>query len=518
MMRTILLLLSLSVQVGAVAAAEESWGDLVARAHIAVSVGDQGTAGVAISLLRAADPHSPVPDYLSARLAERTVDWDDARARYRTLLTQPQLRMDEEWIRLISGRWVRAQRSADAHWVRRLASQSVDTLRIGRCLVLPPELLLLAPTPGLSATDLNALSAAMSAWVVMALRQNGLATPIGLQATALLLRSSGLRPGGGRLAADIRPAAEGAMPPVTTTMGIAHRLTDLAPAGPPPWNPDGSRPPHYLSGEPRAKWTFEIEQALIHFQREHRLAPTGIPDAETRQALERAYRQAQGRLHIPLSPQTRSDPALAVARLAGAEAILTGTLEPLPDGGIVWNVVWVSVADGSLLSSPLQGVLVPDAFAASWTHLIRQTLVGSPFCARSAACDDLSLLPAPSQVGAVLYGQALSALAAGDDQVAARGFAQAAGAGAGEGARWYARAWERTESRLDLLERQLIEREILGPVTVPTRFLERQGDGLAGGLWRMMPAIRRTQIDPHRESALHALPEGGWLQIDGALE
>jgi hypothetical protein len=118
----------------------------------------------------------------------------------------------------------------------------------------------------------------------------------------------------------------------------------------------------------------------------------------------------------------------------------------------------------------------------------------------------------------VLYGRALLSLEAGSSEDAARLFGAAAKRGAGEGARWYARAWSSSLDALDRLEQKMIDREIFGPLLVQERFLRAQRMLLAGGLLRRPPECSTASVGLRRDPSLSALPEQGWIRIIGRME
>ena len=483
---------------------ETDWSAWVQEATTALQVGDDETARLAITRLQRLRPEDPLPAYLEGRQLERMGRRGEAADRYRAVILECGSSLAPEWVELLSGRWVRAARRGDEDWVRSALEQETPPASVpGRHLVLPFEPLQVEEATAAQREELVALGHAAAYWVISAWSADSPGEAIGLHA-ALLLRQGQVPPEPGR-----DPQSETTLAPVTTLMGAALRLQELEPAGPPPWAPDAARPERYLEPESVGERVTAVASALAHFQSEHGLAPSGVLDAATRQSLERAYRTQKAKRAARARPPATADPALAAARLAGAETALTGTIEAISGGDVRWSAAWISARDGSLLSVPLSGLLPQAHFAEAWDHLVRSIRAAAPGADTAAP-----RLPSPTREGAVSFGRALQLVEPGRARSASEMFRRAARAGAGSIARWLADAWSPSEDLLLRWEEELLEREIHGPqrldpawVTEETRFLGRR-----------LVDPGRAAASLERPAGLAFLPEQGWLQIIGHVE
>ncbi len=477
----------------------------------------------AVTRLTTDDPADPLGRYLQGRLAGRAGRWQEAMRAYQLLLAAPGDQDVASWVQLAAGRLVRARQAVQEERVEAWLSaiEPPDPVP-GRLLVPPPEPVFLRD-PGEAALErMEATAVSIASWLIGSLAQVPDASALDLHVTHMVASLSAGRGVGAETVQARARDDRGAVPPLNTILGVSHRLARLRPQGPPPEDPGGEAPSHYYGGEPTGQWNQALAQALSHFQSENELPPTGTLDPATRQALEQAYRAGGSRPSLPRTePQNRSSamaaPAQEMGLLLGAEAVLSGTLEEEPTGQMRWHLVWVSPVDGSLLSPPLSGVLVPAQYEASWTQLIRQLLMYSPACQAAGACESVSIPPAPSAAGARAYGKAMLAVEQGRFGAAATWFRQAAQEGAGDRAAWYGMAWELDPAGLDRLERKLLTRIARGIPAVAAGSLAQTGRVLSGGL------LQGSGADPAVGSwtagaPLTYFPETGWLRISGHLE
>ncbi|MCK4304626.1 MAG: hypothetical protein KAY24_10355 [Candidatus Eisenbacteria sp.] len=497
------------------------WAQHVRQAQTALELGDRDGSLTAIDALDAARPSSPLPPYLRARLAESGGAWAEACIFYQEVFASPERESTPEWIQLAAGRWVRAQHKIGESRLRAvMAEPDSQRQHAGRCLILPLEPLILGEQDASQEAQLRVLGVAAAAWINAALTQMPGMSAVDIHTASLLTRVLASR--GARVTAGsfLKPLMEEcSAPPVTTTLGVSYRLAKLAPSAPPPWTPEATRPAHYLVASPSGEWTDEAARALAHFQAEHDLAPTGNLDPQTRLALEGAYRRDNQRLLATSPGGGWTDPAQVAARLLGAEALLTGTLEAAGSNVIRWNVVWVSPEDGSSLSASIDGVLPAAHFQEAWVRMVRMILKALPACAAQGDCSDLVVAETPDHEGLLAYGNAV--LLTGDEEHpedAAFYFRQAARRGAGDRARWYAMAWSATPKALDALERRLVQETILGRPRFEVRFLRSQSLSLAGGL------LRHPLPEPVsgplllRDPGLTYFPRTSWLKVIGRAE
>jgi hypothetical protein len=479
------------------------WQAWVREATTALEAGDDETARLAIARLQRLRPEDPLAAYLDGCRLERIGRAGDAADVYRAEIVGRGASFAPEWAELFSARWVRAARRGEEDWVRAALEREVVAEPVpGRCLVLPFDPLQIEEAGMTQREELIALGHAIAYWIVSARAAAGDGSVVGLHA-ALLLREGELpvESGGG--------AGEAALAPVTTLQGAALRLRELEPAGPPSWAPDAAPPAHYLAPD-AAEGSSAAASALAHFQSEHGLAPSGVLDAATRQSLERAYRTQKAKRATRARAPSGPDPVLTAAGLAGAEAVLTGTIEVTGAGDVRWNAAWVAARDGSLLSAPLAGQLPRLRFADGWNRLVRSICVAAP----GADSTIVNPLGTPTRAGAVFFGRALQHLEAGRPRSAGEMFHSAARAGAGPVAAWLADAWSPSEEILQRWEDRRIEEAIHGPRVVDpvwiddeTRFLARRLGGSHAGA-----------VSLDRDPGLAFLPERGWLQIIGHLE
>jgi len=493
----------------AAAPAPQTWRAQVERAVAALAIGDHDAAHRSISRLAALRPESPLPPYLDARLATREGDAEGAYRNYQRILTAFPEVLDEEWSRLVAARWVRARHARD-HVVAQaaLARSEPAPEQAGRCLVAPLEALVLDPGDATTAVELEALGYAAADWLIRALWSQPAIDPLGLQA-AVLLRRGHVPSALGSPQQD--PGSAAPIPPVTTLEGAAHRLARLAPSGPPPWAPATDTPARYYA-PPETPDERAIPRALAHFQQESGLAPTGVLDPATRAALERAYRD-RGRPTRRAPTPGGTDPLLHAARRAGAQAVLSGTLERLADGTVRWNVAWVAAAGGELLAAPLSGRLPRERFREAWQAMVTQVVTAfAPESPRPA----LTMAEMPSYPAAVRYGRARLRLAAGEEAAARRLLAQLERDQIGPTAYWWARAWLFDPGALARLEERLLESEVRGPQPFDEGAMLAVGAALAGGIWCGEPGSNDGWAT--RSGTLGGLPAHGWLRVIGTLD
>jgi hypothetical protein len=484
-------------------ASPAQWRARVEEAAGALEAGDDETAQLAVARLQRMRPASPLPVLFEARRLEAAGHPGEAADLCRDALLARAGSLSRPWATVLSSRWVRAARSGEEQWVRAaLARESAPAPIAGRALVLPLEPLVVEESPALARDDLAALGAAAAYWVLSAWREDAGGGTVGLHA-ALLLRRGQAPPEPSRASED-----DARLAPITTMEGAALRLETLEPSGPPPWAADAPRPSRYLAPGAAIERPSAVGSALAHFQSEHGLAPTGTLDPETRQSLERAYRQEKTKRATRTRPPVDGDPALEAARLAGAPALLTGTLEAAPSGDLRWRAAWVSASDGSILSSPLSGVLPRTRFSEGWDRMVRAIRGAAPPADTSA----FTPLAPPSREGAILFGRALTRLEQGDPRGAGEGFARAARAGAGSVAQWLADAWSLPDEARARLERLCVEEETFGPRRLDPRWVDDEAAFLARGVAGASP------VSLESGPALRFVPERGWLMIIGRIE
>lgn len=501
-------------------ATSTTWAAQTREAVTALELGDRRRVRRAIRAMEEERPHHPLPGYFRARLAETDAAWGEALRHYQEILGSPATAHSSEWRRLVTGRWVRARRCYDEGRVRAaMARPGSQSVRPGRCLVLPLEPMLLEDSGGAQAEELEALGLAVASWVIAGLARVSGAEPVGLHAVFLLKRAMAARGGPIEGGAGIEPAAEDEpAPPITTILGAAHRLASLAPAGAPPGRPEGERPARYLEGALSGEWTESAARSLAHFQAEHGLPATGILDPETRRTLERAYRKARRTISVPPPEEGWHDPSLAMGQLLGAKAVLTGTLESQGPETVRWNVAWVSPEDGSLLADPIEGVLPTAHFREAWDRMLRLMVEGSPPCSRSAECARITMPEPPERGGALDCGLALQLVEEQSWEEAAFLFERAVRNGAGERASWYAAAWSTTPEELDVLERSRVREAIFGTPRLEAGLLQRESLLLTYHIFRGFPEEAAAGPGIGWDSGLTYFPEMGWISVIGELE
>ncbi len=494
----------------------QTWSALGEEALAAFEMEDIPRARAAVGALAAIDPDHPVTRYLSARLAEQSGDHEAALQHYGEILAGTRAGHASRWARLAAANWVRARSALTQERVRAaLLRPPQQEPKRGRCLILPLEPIFVAQTSETDAEQMRALGVTIAAWLVDALARLPGTEPVDLPVVHLLRRalagSVQAGPAGGP-GADVDA---GRLPPISTVLGVTTRLAGLKPAGPPPGAEGEAAPRRYLETSPGGEWTDEAAAALAHFQIEHDLPATGIADPETRAALERAYRRERRALTLPALPADVTDPGRAMARLLGAESLLSGTLEANGAGEIRWQLAWVSAADGSLLGNPESGSLPRNRFEEAFMRMQRLVLAGSPYCPPAGRVEAVELPAAPTLAGARSYGQALLLVDEGRIEEASSQFTAAAREGAGEQAAWFAMAWSVTDDEARLLERDLLDEGIHGPVELPPGLLAREGRGLAADLTRAAP---QAGSGARWGTGLTFLPETGWIHVHGRVE
>jgi len=481
--------------------AQTEWVTWVREATSALDMRDDETARLAIARLQRLRPADPLAAYLDGRRLERGGRAGDAADGYRAEIVGRGAAFAPGWAELFAARWVRAARRGEEDWARAALERGAVMEPVpGRRLVLPFDLLQVEETGPTQREELVALSHAIAYWIVSAKAAATDGSVVGLHA-ALLLREGQVPAETGR-----DDLGEAALPPVTTLQGAALRLRELEPAGPPSWAPEGARPERYLAPD-AGDATSAVTSALAHFQSEHGLAPSGVLDAVTRQSLERAYRTQKAKRATRARTPAGPDPVLAAAALAGADVVLTGTIEMTGAGDVRWNAAWVAACDGALRSAPLVGQLPIMRFGDGWNRLVRSVCVAAP------GADSTVMIPlgTPTRAGAILFGRALQQLEAGRARPAGELFRRAARAGAGPVAAWLADAWSPSEATLQRWEDRRLEEAMHGPRILDPAWIEDETRFLARRLGAGRDLLER---DP----GLSFLPERGWLQIIGYLE
>lgn len=491
---------------GWAAEVDSPWAHQARAASEDLAAGNWDRLASDAAALEALDPDDPLPTYLRARLAEHEGRWRDALDGYRRVIAQADEADGAAWEHLAAGRWVRVSRELNQSRVATVLAQSESVeARSGRCLVLPLEPIGRGPVD--EEQDLEALGIAAAHWIIASLAQLEGAEPVDLP-VALELRRA-LAPGA--RSAVRTPSAEAPLPPVTTILGVTSRLASLTPRHPAP-GIGGETPAHYLLAAPTGEWTQLHAQALAHFQYEHDLPASGIPDPESRRSLEEAY-QADLRRQIAAGPRRDlTDPTREMARLLGATSLLTGTVQEVEDGAIRWNVAWIAAADGSLIAPSLAGSLPREGFRIAWGHMLDHIMVSSQLCTPGTNCLPAQISPTLTRDGAQDYGRALLAVEEGEGSMAAGFFASAAANGAGQWAEWFAMAWRDDAQGLVALEHERFEREIFGPLLLAPGLLRAEGLILSGGLMG-----GRGAVEIPRDPGISYAPTTGWLRIEGRI-
>ncbi len=506
------------------------WQLVATEAITALELGAHNRAIEKSSLLAEIRPGNPLPLYLRARVKENEGDWVSALFCYETILISNEIECSGDWLRLVSGRWVRARRRyEESHVKKTLASIDTVSHHSGRCLVLPLEPMLFGDDHTEEAElELEVLGVAIAAWVNAGLQLIGGADPIGLHSTYYLREALAEMDGYSGIVPVGDPFASGFIPPVTTILGIATRLARLSPAGPPPWDPEAAPSPHYLNAVPDSNWDDRKARALAYFQAENDLPSSGIVDPLTRRKLESVFRSPQEENQKRELRKSWTDISARMGQSLGAEAVLSGTLEKSGAGNIRWNVAWVSPYSGQLLSDPLEGHLPFPLFEQAWERMISLIIQASPPCRNSTRCGRTDLPEAPGPEGARDYGYALLLIEEENPVEAVEYFKQSASKGVGDRATWYAMAWEPSRTTLANMERDFYEHAANGPSLLDPGFLRSRGLALSGGLMRntggeRSPATEssgttRSTYSGMSSGGVNFLPETAWISVSGSVE
>lgn len=306
----------------------------------ALSAMDQGHGGAALALLdslSAADPGDGVAAYWGARAIELAGRVDEARCRY--------LAVEAGWPEDPAGElagWRRRHLERSA--AEAAAARGPDAMQraafeeaAGAVLILPPEDL-----GGTAETPLFGL-----AWVYLlqdALRGSGVCP---VPVSTMLVAADLLRYG-----RPVRAPATVSALPVNTLDGLRARLAVLPGA-------DGGA---YLSGAASSgeEDAAAVEAALLRFQRDRGLAPTGQADLATQARLEEALEAWCDQ------PPAVIDPRLVVraAQLTGATAVVRGTYRR-DAGRIVVELVPLDASGAPAFGEPIVRDIAPGALVAA---------------------------------------------------------------------------------------------------------------------------------------------------------
>jgi hypothetical protein len=170
-----------------------------------------------------------------------------------------------------------------------------------------------------------------------------------------LSTSTEIRPLGPRQLVRLKPGPSryrSALPPAHTPAGMAARLSIL-PA------PETNSP--YLDPE-KSDDDAALESALVRFQLQAQLTPTGRPSGPTAVALERALSSWLAKETVRWTPEEASRAAME----AGAHRILQGSLQELPEGGFRWTLALVEGDGGGVVAGPYEGWLEEGRIALEW--------------------------------------------------------------------------------------------------------------------------------------------------------
>lgn len=308
-------------------------------------------AAPVLRLLADRDVDDEAAAYWAARAAEMSGQESEARCRYLDLEGSfPGSRI----VPLATRRRLEIERrQADALVALGPEGEGPGTaaeLPVERLLLLPPENLTpAAGDPGFSLS-----------WTYLlydALRGSGVCpVPLPALLTVLDLLHSG---------SAVRASAEVAAHPVNTVEGLRGRLTALRAV-------DGSP---YLERAAGA-WTDDLEDALLHFQKDLGLPPTGEADAATQVRLERELESWL--LSAPPSLDPKRVPRAAA--LLGATRVVRGTYRV--EGTQITLLLTVLSADGlSTTREPISQSFPAQDMAAACAALSRRLVAelgGSP--------------------------------------------------------------------------------------------------------------------------------------------
>lgn len=266
--------------------------------------------------------------YLTGRLEESRARWWESWRWYARAASQD----EEPWSRLAAARWVRLE----------LRLPVTEDTRADVWAVFPIQPLGRSPQE-------SAVARSLTHYLVRHL--NG----------ASMVRALGPRQ---LVRLKVGPSfSRGALPPAHTPAGMAARLS-LLPA------PESQRVP-YLDPS-RSEDELALEGAIARFQTQERLTPTGRPDGPTAVALERALTSWLARETTRWTPEETEQ----AARLAGAQRILQGSLQELPEGGFRWTLALVDGERGAVVAGPYEGWLTEGRFGLEWDAAL--STLGAP--------------------------------------------------------------------------------------------------------------------------------------------
>jgi hypothetical protein len=168
-----------------------------------------------------------------------------------------------------------------------------------------------------------------------------------------LSSSREIRPLGPRQLVKLKPGPSrhrGALPPAHTPAGMAARLSIL-PA------PETNRP--YLDPE-KTEDESALESALVRFQLQEKLTPTGKVSGPTAVAVDRALTSWLAKETVRWTPEEAS----GAAEKARAHRVLQGSLQELPEGGFRWTL---ALMEGEAVAAgPYEGWLEEGRFGLEW--------------------------------------------------------------------------------------------------------------------------------------------------------
>jgi hypothetical protein len=310
-------------------------GTLRVRAVRLIEAGNVVGATALLDSLLAEDPTDATASYWAARAAEEAGREAAADCRYLALEGfAPGTR------EAVLSQWRRRaleRRAADA-----LAARGPDRVDGGAARGASGAVLLLPPENVDAPDDAPLFGFAWTYLLHEALRGSGICpvpVPVALAAVDLL-----------RYGKPIRAPLAASTAPVNTVEGLRERLSILPGA-------DGVL---YLEN-PAGTWGDDLEYALVRFQRDHGLQPTGEADLGTQGRIEETLLTWLQQIPPPVDPKQVS----RVAELCGATAVVRGTWRR-EEGRITVELSPLDAQGGSRFGEPVITTFTPeDAPAAA---------------------------------------------------------------------------------------------------------------------------------------------------------
>jgi hypothetical protein len=305
------------------------------RAVRLIEAGDVVHAAGLLDSLLSEDPTDATAAYWAARADEEAGREAGADCRYLALEGfAPRTReaVLSEWRRRALER-----RAADA-----LAARGPDRVDGGAGRGASGAVLLLLPENVGAPDDAPLFCLAWTYLLHEALRGSGICpvpVPVALAAADLL-----------RYGKPIRAPLAVSTAPVNTVEGLRARLSILP----------GTDGVYYLES-PEGNWGDDLENALVRFQRDHGLPPTGEADLGTQACIDETLLVWLQQIPPPVDPKQVS----RVAELCGATAVVRGTWRR-EEGRITVELSPLDALGGSRFGEPVMASFTPgDAPAAA---------------------------------------------------------------------------------------------------------------------------------------------------------